>query len=412
MIRNEYKTIYTEAIEACLPDLVVKNALSNIPDFSGKLYMVAIGKAAWKMADTAAQELGDKLTAGVVITKYEHSMGEINNVRIFEAGHPIPDQNTLDSTKAALDLTEDLTEDDLVLFLISGGGSALFEAVPCGINALADMTAQLLAAGASIGEINTLRKHLSLVKGGRFAKHVYPAKIYAVILSDALGNDPSVIASGPACADKSTVADVDRIIEKYNLNLPSEVLDNIRCETPKSVSNVEYVIGGSVTELCEAARLSAEKCGFKTKVLTDCLDCEAREAGALLASIAKTYKDTDIPLAFIFGGETVVHLKGKGKGGRNQELALSAAKKISGLDNVVIFSVGSDGTDGPTDAAGGVAFGDTFEKIRSNGIDPDVALENNDAYNALRICDGLIITGPTGTNVNDISVALIYPKNK
>lgn len=412
MIRNEYKTIYTEAIEACLPDSVVKNALRNIPDFSGKLYMVAIGKAAWKMADTAAQELGDKLTAGVVITKYEHSMGEINNVRIFEAGHPIPDQNTLDSTKAALDLTEDLTEDDLVLFLISGGGSALFEAVPCGINALAEMTAQLLAAGASIGEINTLRKHLSLVKGGRFAKHVYPAKIYAVILSDVLGNDPSVIASGPACADKSTVADVDRIIEKYNLNLPSEVLDNIRCETPKSVSNVEYVIGGSVTELCAAAKVSAEKTGFKAEILTDCLDCEARYAGEFLASIAKTHADTEHPLAFIAGGETVVHLKGNGKGGRNQEFALSAARKISGFDNIVIFSIGSDGTDGPTDAAGGVVFGDTFGRIKAKGVDPDAALENNDAYNALLTCGGLILTGPTGTNVNDVSVALVYPKNK
>ncbi len=412
MIRNEYKTIYTEAISACLPQPVVKNALKNLPSFNGKLYMVAIGKAAWTMASAAAEELSDRLEAGIVITKYGHTKGNIPKTVIYEAGHPIPDQKTLDSTQAVLDLTSDLTEDDLVLFLISGGGSALFEAVPCGIDALADMTAQLLSAGASIGEINTLRKHLSLVKGGRFAKHVYPAKIYAVILSDVLGNDPSVIASGPACADKSTVSDVDKIIQKYNLDLPAVVLENIRRETPKSVSNVEYVIGGSVTELCAAAKTSAEKAGFKTEILTDCLDTEARYAGEFLASVAKTHADTDIPLAFIAGGETVVHLKGNGKGGRNQELALSAARKIAGFDNIVIFSVGSDGTDGPTDATGGVAFGDTFDRTKESGIDPDAALENNDAYNVLSACGGLIITGPTGTNVNDVSVALVYPKNK
>jgi len=412
MMRSEYKNIYIDAIEACLPQPVVKNALKDIPSFTGKLYMVAIGKAAWTMASAAANELAERLEAGIVITKYDHSEGDIPKTVIYEAGHPIPDQNTVNSTKEALSLTENLSEDDLVLFLISGGGSALFESVPCSIEDLADMTSQLLSAGASIGEINTLRKHLSQVKGGRFAQHVYPARIYAVILSDVLGNDPSVIASGPACADNSTVDDVKEIIERYNIKLSESVLDNILRETPKSINNVEYVIGGSVTELCDAARLSAERAGFKTEVLTDCLDCEAREAGALLASIAKTHKDTDIPLAFVLGGETVVHFKGKGKGGRNQELALSAAKKIAGLDNVVIFSVGSDGTDGPTDAAGGVAFGDTFEKIRSNGIDPDAALENNDAYNALSACGGLILTGPTGTNVNDISVALVYPKNK
>ena len=364
------------------------------------------------MSSTAAEELGDRLTGGIVITKYHHSMGDIPRTEIYEAGHPVPDENTIAATERVLEFTSSLTEDDMVLFLVSGGGSALFESVECGLDALQDLTRQLLAAGASIGEINTLRKHLSKVKGGKFAEHVAPARVYAVLLSDVLGNDPSTIASGPACPDSSCVEDVHRIIAKYSLSLSPSVLSLLERETPKTLSNSEYVIGGSVTELCAAAKRTAESLGFKTEILTDCLDTEARYAGEFLSAIGKAHKDTDIPLAYIAGGETVVHLKGRGKGGRNQELALSAALAVSGYDNIAVFSVGSDGTDGPTDAAGGYADGGTADRIRSAGIDPLSALENNDAYNALSAADSLIVTGPTGTNVNDISVVLIYPKNK
>ena len=411
-MKKDIEKIYSDAIAACLPDSVVRDAVAKLPHVKGKLYSVAIGKAAWKMSSTAAEELGDRLEGGIVITKYEHSMGDIPKTEIYEAGHPVPDENTISATERVLEFTSSLTEDDMVLFLVSGGGSALFESASCGLDDLQDMTRQLLAAGASIGEINTLRKHLSKVKGGRFAEHVAPARIFAVLLSDVLGNDPSTIASGPACPDGSTVDDVHRIISKYGLKLSSEVLSLLERETPKSLSNAEYMIGGSVTELCEAARKSAEAAGFKAEILTDCLDTEARYAGEFLASVGKGHKDTDCPLAFIAGGETVVCLKGNGKGGRNQELALSAALKIAGYDNIAVFSVGSDGTDGPTDAAGGFADGTTASKMRANGVDPSDALENNDAYNALSVADSLIITGPTGTNVNDISVVLIYPKIK
>ena len=409
---KDVKKIYTDAIRACLPDSVVRDAVARLPEVKGKLYSVAIGKAAWKMSSTAAEELGERLAGGIVITKYDHSMGDIPRTEIFEAGHPVPDENTIAATERVLEFTSSLTEDDMVLFLVSGGGSALFESVACGLDELQDMTRQLLGAGASIGEINTLRKHLSKVKGGKFAEHVAPARIYAVLLSDVLGNDPSTIASGPACPDNSTVNDVHRIIDKYGLRLSPAVLSQLERETPKTLDNSEYVIGGSVTELCAAAGKSAESLGFKTAILTDCLDTEARYAGEFLAAIGKSHKDTDVPLAFIAGGETVVHLKGNGKGGRNQELALSAALAISGQDNIAVFSVGSDGTDGPTDAAGGYADGTTAGKIKVAGIDPLATLENNDAYNALSAADSLIVTGPTGTNVNDISVVLIYPKNK
>jgi len=411
-MKKDVEKIYSDAITACLPDSVVREAVSSLPPVKGKLLSVAIGKAAWKMSSTAAEELGDRLTGGIVITKYHHSMGDIPRTEIYEAGHPVPDENTIAATERVLEFTSSLTEDDMVLFLVSGGGSALFESVECGLDELQDMTRQLLAAGASIGEINTLRKHLSKVKGGKFAEHVAPARVYAVLLSDVLGNDPSTIASGPACPDSSCVEDVHRIIAKYSLSLSPSVMSQLERETPKALSNSEYVIGGSVTELCAAAKRTAESLGFKTEILTDCLDTEARYAGEFLSAIGKAHKDTDIPLAYIAGGETVVHLKGRGKGGRNQELALSAALAISGYDNIAVFSVGSDGTDGPTDAAGGCADGGTADRIRSAGIDPLSALENNDAYNALSAADSLIVTGPTGTNVNDISVVLIYPKNK
>ena len=255
--------------------------------------------------------------------------------------------------------------------------------------------------------MNTIRKRLSAVKGGRFALRCAPARIEAVVLSDILGDPLDMIASGPACPDSSTCADALRVAEKYRLSLSGTALRLLHEETPKELDNVHTQITGSVRELCAAASRSCEKLGYTPILLTDQLCCEAKEAGSVLASVLKTHASEKKPLAFIAGGETVVKLTGHGKGGRNQELALSAAKGISGLESAAVFSVGSDGTDGPTDAAGGYVDGDSCAALAALGLSVDAVLQDNDAYHALEKIGGLIITGPTGTNVNDVAVALL-----
>ena len=270
-----------------------------------------------------------------------------------------------------------------------------------------DITNQLLACGADIVEINTIRKRLSEVKGGRFAKLCEPAHVLSIVLSDILGDPLDMIASGPACADTTTCEEAKHIVEKYNLNL-SETADKLMdIETPKKLDNVTTFINGSVRELCSAVSRECLQYGYEPVMLTDQLCCQAKEAGSFLASIAKTHCKSGKKLAYIAGGETVVNITGHGKGGRNQEIALSAAEGIKGMSNAAVFSIGSDGTDGPTDAAGGYSDGDTAGVLKNKGIDIFEVLKNNDAYNALKLTEGLIITGPTGTNVNDVSVLLI-----
>ncbi|MBQ8163360.1 MAG: DUF4147 domain-containing protein [Clostridia bacterium] len=411
MLREDAKSIYTYAIKECMPNSAVICALGNF-DIKGNIYLVSIGKAAWQMASCAKGVLKERIVKGAVITKYSHSLGKIDGIDIYEASHPVPDKNTLDATKAVLSLTQNLTEHDNVLFLVSGGGSALFESVDCTLDQLQALTSELLASGASIDEVNVIRKHLSNVKGGRFAEHCKPARVYTVLLSDVLGDRIDTIASGPSVADASSVDDVKSIIEKYRLKIDAEIEKLLMRETPKKIENSICFVGGSVKELCVHAMKSAQSLGYQTTLLTDSMCMEAKEAGKYLAKIAKKHLDTEIPLAFIAGGETVVKLKGKGKGGRNQEIALSAAIEIRDLENVAVFSVGSDGTDGPTDAAGGYADGNTLKTLESKQINAKRMLDENDSYNALKECFGLIVTGPTGTNVNDISVVLINPKNK
>jgi len=407
LLSRHAKQIYTAAIRACLPDAAVTKALQALPKIKGRLLLVSIGKAAWKMANAAVSILGDWINGGIVVTKYQHSEGAIANLEIYEAGHPVPDENTLRATERVLMMTEGLCADDLVLFLVSGGGSALFESVDCTLDELRDMTAQLLASGASIEEMNAVRKHISNVKGGRFAAHCAPAHVFTVMLSDVVGDRLDVIASGPSVADASTVADTTAIIRKYGLRLSSQMLRLLERETPKLVENASYFISGSVRELCRYAAEEAKRLGYRTEILTDCLSCEAAEAGRFLSAIAQSHRKTGHPIAFIAGGETVVHLRGNGKGGRNQELALAAAEGIDGMQSCCIFSVGSDGTDGPTDAAGGYVDGSTVQTLRAKGMDLSAMLANNDAYHALEAIDGLIVTGPTGTNVNDVAVVLI-----
>lgn len=405
-IREDANLIINQTLKAVQPDNAVKKALNQIDLKSKNLYLLAIGKAAWSMAHAAQKVLSNRITKGIVITKYDHVMGDIPNIKCYEAGHPISDDNSYRATEEALKMIENLDQDDLVLLLISGGGSALFEKPIVKESIIKDINEQLLASGASIEEINTIRKRLSKVKGGRFARLCQPARVEVIVLSDIIGDPLDMIASGPAYPDSSSSEDALEIVEKYNLLISDDIRKLLLIETPKDITNAHHTVTGSVRELVEHASNFSKKLGYKTLILTDELDCIAKEAGSFLGSIAKTYKDKG-SLAIILGGETVVELTGKGKGGRNQEIALSAAEKISGIDNIVIFSVGSDGTDGPTDAAGGIVDGKTKDDLQDMGYKIYEILKNNDSYNYLKKVDGLIITGPTGTNINDFTVALI-----
>ncbi len=406
-LRNDCDFIIKEAIAHVLPDEAVQSALDGRYFSDGRLILISVGKAAWSMANAAHEILGNKISDGIVITKHGHSHGEIGKLVIREAGHPVRDEAGFAACKEALEMSEGLSEDVAVLFLLSGGGSALFESSVVELSELQGITTALLGCGADIVEINTIRKRLSKVKGGRFAMHCAPAHITTIVLSDVVGDRLDMIASGPAYPDSSTCEEAVGIIEKYNLKLSDAALECIRTETPKKISNVSTLVTGSVSELCNAAADACRALGYEPTILTDCISCEASDAGAMLASVVKENISTDKSLAFIAGGETVVHIKGSGKGGRNQELALAAAKGIAGLEGAAVFSVGSDGTDGPTDAAGGFVDGNSAQALIDMGIDIDTALNDNDSYSALKACGGLIITGATGTNVNDVSVALI-----
>lgn len=411
ILRNHAQQIVQSAISEVMPDSAVKKALSG-KRFTGRVVLVAAGKAAWSMARAAHEVLGSAIDTGIVITKYGHIMGPIADFDLREAGHPVPDEHSFEATEAAIELVKDLTENDTVLFLLSGGGSALFEKPRVSKETLQDVTRQLLACGADIVEINTLRKRLSAVKGGRFARICAPARVFSIVLSDVLGDRLDMIASGPACADETTCDQAMAIVDKYALKLSDEVLKLLGEETPKTIDNVTTEITGSVRALCEAAAVACRQLGYAPMVLTDQLCCEARAAGSFLGSVIKTHSCDGKNLAFLAGGETVVHLTGQGRGGRNQELALAGAGHISGLDHAALFSFGSDGTDGPTDAAGGYVDGDTARELLKCGLDIEDVLRNNDAYTALKAVDGLIITGPTGTNVNDVAVALIRGDEK
>ena len=410
MLRQDAKYIYENAIKDNLPDSAVRKAIDSLPNYSGRLILVSIGKAGYQMAKTASECLKNRIDSGIVITKYGHRGEDLPNIEICEASHPVLDESTLIATKKALRLTENLTNDDFVLFLVSGGGSALFEDISCPLEKMQALTSDLLKCGASIEEINTVRKHISNVKGGKFAQHCFPATVYGVVLSDVIGNRLDMIASGPACSDLTTVKEATDILEKYGISVDGDVLDLIKRETPKNIENAIHLISGSVSELCISAKRYAQVLGYKAEILHDNEQGEAKDLGIILGNLAKKHANTDTPLAFIVGGETVVNVKGNGKGGRNQETALSASIAIRDIDNVLVFSVGSDGTDGPTDAAGGIVDGYTYELIAMHGVSPEAMLEDNNAYNALMLANGLIMTGPTGTNVNDVAVVLIQPR--
>jgi glycerate 2-kinase len=383
------------------------------------IYLLAAGKAALPMAAATAAILADRLTSGVALTKYGHAEAcgrpLPESIEMIEAGHPIPDENCLRGARAIADLAQMAGEADLVLCLISGGGSALLT-LPAGELSLADLqhlTEALLRSGATIGEINTVRKHLSAVKGGNLAHLVSPATLISLVLSDVIGDPLEVIASGPTVPDPTTVDDAQRVLAGYGEPLadPSHYLR----ETPKPgdpiFEKVQNVVIGSNRQAALAAAACARQRGFHTLLLGTFLEGEAREAGKLAAGLAKAVRahgdPVPPPACLILGGETTVTVRGKGKGGRNQELALSAAIALAGWPDILLMTLATDGGDGPTDAAGAVVTGSTVERARASGLDPHAALAQNDSYPFFQALGDLIQTGPTGTNVNDLLFILV-----
>lgn len=404
-MRKDADIIIQKTIADVMPDKAVKDSLAHF-DFHGRVFVVAIGKAAWVMAKTAAGFLGERLEKGVIVTKYEHSRGELERFEIIEAGHPTPDIHSVRGAEAAIGLTRQVTEEDTVLFLLSGGGSSLLELPMPGLalEDIQDVTLQLLRCGAHITEINVIRKKLSAVKGGKLAAYVRHAKAYSIILSDIIGDSNDMIASGLTYPDLSTSEDVKAVMDKYDLKLDEKVKKVLFTSRPCVDVEVENHVVGSVKELCQSAARHAAELGYEPHILSTTMQCEAREAGKWIASRAGAGYER--PFAVIAGGETVVKVSGSGMGGRNQELALSAAKELSGQREVLLFSLGSDGTDGPTDAAGGIIDGQSALRLSELGIDIGEVLCQNDSYHALKEIDGLIFTGATGTNVNDVTVLL------
>ena len=406
-LRQDAENMIRQAIDAAEPGFAVRKALQG-RTFPGRVFLIATGKAAWKMAWAAREALGRQITGGVVVTKYGHVEGALPGIECFEGGHPVPDAEGIRGTEAALKLTQDLRPEDTVLFLLSGGGSALFEKPLIPLGELKEITGQLLAAGCDIVEINTIRKRLSAVKGGRFAACCAPAKVVTIVLSDVLGDPLDMIASGPTVQDRSTSRQALEIVRRYHLHFSPDALKCLETETPKELpGDTETCVIGSVRGLCEAAAEACRELGYTPVMLTDRLCCEARDAGSFLASIVAAHAGEGKKTAWLAGGETVVHLSGNGLGGRNQELALAAAAAIAGIPNAAVISVGSDGTDGPTDAAGGYVDGDSLAAMKEKGLQYSRMMENHDSYHALEAIGGLIKTGPTGTNVNDISIALL-----
>lgn len=404
-MHEDARKIIKQTIADVMPDRAVRNSLNEL-QLNGNIYIIAIGKAAWVMAQTASAFLNDKVKMGLIVTKYGHSRGSLKMFEIIEAGHPTPDENSIRGAKRMLEILESLEQKDIVLFLLSGGGSSLVELPMDGLDLedIQTVTRKLLFCGADITEMNLIRKKLSAIKGGKLSGHLRGQKAYAIILSDIISDNNDMIASGITYPDLSTVKDVEKILKKYQIRFDRKVMSVLeKSDSYRNVSVENHVVG-SVTELCKAAAEHAWELGYIPHIVTTAMDCEAREAGRWMASMAEgTYPR---PFAMIAGGETVVKVTGKGMGGRNQEIALSAAMELKGKENVLLFSLGSDGTDGPTDAAGGMVDGHTAGQLEALGINIEQVLADNDSYHALKKVDGLIITGATGTNVNDVTVLL------
>jgi glycerate 2-kinase len=395
-------------------------------DVSRRLFVIGFGKASCPMAAAVADAPSLIVDEGIVITKYGHCTGhEFKKIRVHEAGHPLPDESGVRATNEIVDLLKKADADTLVICLISGGGSALLVS-PCEGVSLGDkqaITDLLLRSGANIHELNTVRKHLSMVKGGRLAELAYPARTISLIISDVMGDSLDVIASGPMSPDGTTFAEALAIVKRYGLieRLPGSVLEVLHKgaqglfpETPKHkdtiFERVCNVIIGNNGRALHAAREKAGFLGFQTEIVSDAVAGEARDVGRDLAKKAigiKSAKRSSQAVCLISGGETTVTVAGNGRGGRNMELALSFAAEIEGIGGISLLSAGTDGTDGPTDAAGAFVDGDTVKRGREGGADARKYLMNNDSYTFFKKAGGLFVTGPTGTNVMDIQILAI-----
>jgi len=423
--------IFRAALLEAAPGQAVQRQLDQLQALyaSGgyrRLLVIGFGKAAPAMAGPLTRTLGSLVDRGLIITKYGHASEPLpGQYEVHEAGHPVPDAQGLRATQSLLELVRDADAETLVVALVSGGGSALLVAPQEGIS-LADKqqtTGLLLNAGADIFELNTVRKHLSLVKGGRLAAAAFPAKVVALILSDVIGDRLDVIASGPTAPDPTTYGEALAILARYHLDakVPAPVMALLRrgaCgevpETPKAGSAcfgaVDNLIVGSNRQALAAAARAAREHGFTTQILTDTQSGEAREVGRQLAHQARAAaknRPAASRLCLLAGGETTVTVRGHGEGGRNMELALAFAIEIAGMDGITLLSAGTDGTDGPTDAAGAVVDGATVARARQAGVDPRACLDDNNSYEFFRRCGGLLVTGPTGTNVMDLQILLI-----
>jgi glycerate 2-kinase len=406
-------------------DCLLVGASAHPLETINTLFVVGAGKASAAMARAVEAVLGDRIDHGLVITKYGHAVS-LNHCRVMEAAHPVPDENGVEATAALLDLVATAGPGDLVLCLISGGGSALTPAPAEGIS-LADkqaVTELLLACGATIHEINTIRKHLSRIKGGRLCQHANGAAVVSLILSDVIGDNLDIIASGATVPDPGRFCDALAIIEKFGLRekIPPAVGDLLVRggrgeipETPKpgdpSFDRVENQIVGSISEALDAAEGEARQQGFNPLVLTSMIQGEATDVAKVLCAVAKEVRRSDrpvpVPACLLAGGETTVTLKGKGLGGRNMELALAAAVELAGAHRTLLLSAGTDGTDGPTDAAGAFADGTTVSRATTINLKPGDYLANNDAYRFFEQVGNLFITGPTRTNVMDLQIVLV-----
>ena len=392
----------------------------------GRIFVVGAGKAGAPMAWAVEEVLGDRISSGQVTVKYEHLLST-RIVMLQEAGHPIPDEAGVAGSRAIVRLLESAEEDDLVICLISGGGSALMTLPIDGIS-LADtkaVTGSLLRAGATINEINAIRKHLDQLKGGQLARLAYPARTVSLILSDVVGNPLDVIASGPTVPDTSSFAEAYGLLQRHELleEVPQSVVSHLRrgtsgevAETPKAgdpaFARTLNLIVASNTIAAEAAERAAHDAGMHTMLLSTYIEGEAREVGKVLGALAKEVlasgRPVERPACLIVGGETTVTLRGKGKGGRNQEMALAAALSIQDLEDVTIVCLATDGTDGPTDASGALADGSTIRRAREHGLDPWHLLETNDSYYYFSPLNDLLLTGPTNTNVNDLAFVFVW----
>jgi glycerate 2-kinase len=402
-LRDNAQAILQAALRAADPRAVCRDwAKNRFQAPRGRVFVVGAGKASAAMAQGIEEELGAQISGGLINVKYEHTV-PLERIELNECGHPIPDEKGADGARRIAAIAEQAQEGDVVICLISGGASALlpYPAADLTLAEKQEVTRQLLACGANIHEINTVRKHLSAIKGGQLAAMAEPARVVTLILSDVIGDNIDVIGSGPTAPDCSTTADAIAVLSKFGIHTAASRAFH---ETPK-YSKAENIVIGSNRQALAAAAEKARALGFHTLLLASTIEGETRDVARLHAAIAQEIRASGNPVlppaCVISGGETTVTLRGSGKGGRNQEFVLAAAIDIAGMENALILSAGTDGTDGPTDAAGAIADGTTADATAP------AYLNNNDSYNYFASRDGLIITGPTNTNVMDIHLVLV-----